>query len=175
MEEDKAMNLLLQSAGISQTSESEPLARKVVQEFGCLTLAIVQAGSYISTRGLTLDEYYDIYEKSRYSLMGANLGQEIDYEKPVYATWEISFASLSLPAQAFLKICSFLHREGIPELLFELASKSSPLPDLAHSNASLSSLSILISQQRQGRPFSADPYHHFIFFVSYYFNKIIKT
>ena len=49
LEESTAVKLLLELSLQDEMAENEKEALKIVQEFGCLALAVVQAGSYIAT------------------------------------------------------------------------------------------------------------------------------
>lgn len=124
LEEDTAIDLLLRLPGLPKTQENITLASHLTREFGCLALAVVQAGSYIATRGLNLHEYQEIYIRNRITLFRNALDQGIDYQHPVYKTWEISFASLDIPARIFLNICAFFYRDGISEEMFKRAAIS---------------------------------------------------
>lgn len=129
LDDEAAVNLLLQSAEIDDNRDAgnQETAQKIVKEFGYLALAIVQAGSYMATRGLDLSEYHDMYQTNRKALLKTALGPDLRYKQPVYTTWEISFAALSPLAQTMLKLCSFLYREGITEELFSRAASSAAL------------------------------------------------
>ena len=112
LEESTAVTLLIEVGLQDETAENEKEALKIVQEFGCLALAVVQAASYIATRGLDLAEYYSMYKSSRWTILENDLGPNIPYQRPVFATWEISYNALSPIAQTLLNICAFFYREG---------------------------------------------------------------
>ena len=121
LEESAAVKLLLELGLQDETAENEKEALKIVQDFGCLALAVVQAASYIATRSLDLTEYYSMYKSSRRRILENDLGPDIPYRYPVFTTWEISYSALSPTAQTLLDICSFLYREGITEEIFSRA------------------------------------------------------
>ncbi|KAJ7463214.1 hypothetical protein FB451DRAFT_959111, partial [Mycena latifolia] len=57
-------------------------------------------------------------------LLTQKLAQSHDnYAWTVYTTWQISFNRLSEQAKTFLKLCSYLHYQGIPEDMFRNATK----------------------------------------------------
>ena len=118
LEEGAAVELLLRTSGIERTKENEEVAQAVVNDFGCLALAVVQAGSYIATRHLDLQEYRFLYEDDLADLLSTPLGPNVEYPKPVFQTWNISYAALDHRAAIFLNLCSFLYREGLREEIF---------------------------------------------------------
>ncbi|KAJ7448751.1 hypothetical protein FB451DRAFT_1375258 [Mycena latifolia] len=83
---------------------------------------IVQAGAYISS-SRALQTYLDLYEQtaSRLQLLHQKPPQS-EYGWSVYATWQISFMNLSSQARELLKLCSFLHHDGITEVIFKQAT-----------------------------------------------------
>ena len=48
-----------------------------------------------------------------------------DYQWTVYTTWAVSFERLTPPATKFLRLCSFLHHDGISETNFQKAATNS--------------------------------------------------
>jgi hypothetical protein len=97
----------------------------VATKLGLLPLAINQAGAFITQRQISFQRYL--------SLLGEGFKAATAPEAPewpwsqrtesIWTTWEISFASLSLPAKELLLLCGFLANEDIPEDLFNLDSK----------------------------------------------------
>ncbi|KAJ7440030.1 hypothetical protein FB451DRAFT_1377722 [Mycena latifolia] len=90
---------------------------------------IVQAGAFISSsRGLQM--YLDLYEQtaSRIQLLHQKPPQS-EYGWSVYATWQISFNNLSSQARKLLKLCSFIHHDGITEMIFKQATLYQITPD----------------------------------------------
>ncbi|KAJ7434411.1 hypothetical protein FB451DRAFT_1379819 [Mycena latifolia] len=83
---------------------------------------IVQAGAYISSSH-ALQTYLDLYEQtaSRMQLLHQKPPQS-DYGWSVYATWQLSFENLSSQARELLKHCSFIHHDGITEVIFKQAT-----------------------------------------------------
>ncbi|KAJ7438723.1 hypothetical protein FB451DRAFT_1303097, partial [Mycena latifolia] len=61
-----------------------------------------------------LQTYLDLYEEtaSRMQLLHQKPPQS-DYGWSVYATWQLSFEKLSSQARELLKLCSFIHHDGI--------------------------------------------------------------
>ncbi|KAJ7870703.1 hypothetical protein B0H13DRAFT_2280573 [Mycena leptocephala] len=111
MEETDAVELLLKSAAQDSSSVNTKIAAE-----------IVKAGAFTSQSG-ALNSYLDIYMKNRAQLLSEKPTQSHDnYEWTVYTTWQMSFDKLSPPAAMFLRLCSFLHRDGISEEIFSRAS-----------------------------------------------------
>src|SRR3984957_7420707 len=122
------------------------LSTIIEQELGCLALAVVQAGAYISRFEFGLSRYLEMYRERRGELFKeySNQVQKIDdYEWTVYTTWTMSFERLSPQASRFLKICAFLHHDGISEAIFQNAARNlaNSVPRLPATNEELDSLS----------------------------------
>src|SRR5271154_4266439 len=96
----------------------------VVQELGYVTLAVVQAGAYISRSQCGLSRYLEMYKKDSGQLLEEyrnNVQKGDDYQGTVYTVWAISFKQLSAQAAKFLMLCAFLHHDGISEAIFRNA------------------------------------------------------
>jgi hypothetical protein len=77
--------------------------------------------------------YLDNYKKHRMKLLREHGIQRADgYEWTVYTTWQIGFEKLSSEAATFLRLCAFMHHDGISEDIFRKAtatmSKKVPSP-----------------------------------------------
>ncbi|KAJ7703734.1 hypothetical protein B0H17DRAFT_857831, partial [Mycena rosella] len=119
MEEEDAVDLLIRSAVQDNTDHNRTTAGEIVKVLCYLPLAIIQAGAFISKSG-NLDAYLDVYEQNRGRLLSERPAQGHDnYAWTVYTTWQISFNQLSPRAKTFLRLCSFLHYEGISEEIFK--------------------------------------------------------
>ncbi|KAJ7088348.1 hypothetical protein C8R44DRAFT_958990, partial [Mycena epipterygia] len=125
MEEIDAVDLLLRSAGEEATDDNKIAATFhscFFQVLHYLSLAIVQAGAFISKSG-DLDSYLALYEQNRARLLSQKPAQSHDnYAWTIYTTWQISFNQLSSPAATFLQLCSLLHHQGISEQIFKNAA-----------------------------------------------------
>ncbi|KAF7333399.1 FabD/lysophospholipase-like protein [Mycena venus] len=122
MDETDAIDLLLLRAVKEKTVETTQLASEIVKELSCLPLAVIQAGAYISKFNC-LHGYLSIYRQNRAKILRQHSTQSHDdYRWTVYTTWQISFDQLSKAAARFLQLCSLLHRESIPEAIFEQAA-----------------------------------------------------
>jgi hypothetical protein len=127
---EDAKNLLLGIIRPVVTDESNILVEAIVKELGYLALAVVQAGAYILRSG-NLGSYLDNFKKHRTKILREHGKQRADdYEWTVYTTWQISFDKLSSKAATFLRICAFMHHDGISEEIFRRAavraSKNTP-------------------------------------------------
>src|SRR3984957_11108199 len=99
----------------------------VEQELGYFALAVVQAGSYISRSECSIGRCLEMYKERRGELLEEyrDQVQKIDdYESTVYTTWMISFEQLTPQATTFLKICAFLHHDGISEAILQNAASN---------------------------------------------------
>ncbi|KAG8846417.1 hypothetical protein FRB91_000834, partial [Serendipita sp. 411] len=116
MAESEAVDLLHNVAKVTPSSNNASVA--IVRELGMWALAITQAGAYIF-RTRRLDRYLATLRKHRDKLMREASLQGTNYEKSIYAAFDLSFGLLSRKAQEFMKICAFLHHSSIPHALFE--------------------------------------------------------
>src|SRR3984957_4465170 len=103
------------------------LSMTIEQELDYLALAVVQAGAYISRSECSLGRYLKMYKERRGELLeqyGDQVQKIDDYGRTVYTTWVISFERLTPQASKFLKICAFLHHDGISEAIFQKAASN---------------------------------------------------
>ena len=100
----------------------------VPQELSYLALAVVQAGAYIFNSECSLDQYLELYQEQHMGFLEeyGDIVQKVDdYEWTVYTTWLISFRRLSAQSAMFLRLCAYLHHDGISEAIFwNTASKA---------------------------------------------------
>src|SRR5271170_2109619 len=118
----------------------------IEQELGYFALAVVQAGAYISESECGLHRYLEMYQERRGELLEeyrTQVQKIDDYEWTVYTTWTMSFERLSPLAATFLKICAFLHHDGISETMFQNAASNltNYVPQLSTTNHESDSLS----------------------------------
>lgn len=102
----------------------------IVQELGCLALAVTLARSYVLETHLELDRYLEEYRHRRKELLDEKLENLVHgYSKSVLATWESSFRAItkrSLEALRLLMLLAFNHYDDIMPYFFERAMKSTP-------------------------------------------------
>ncbi|KAH8813605.1 hypothetical protein DL96DRAFT_1759141 [Flagelloscypha sp. PMI_526] len=122
LETKEAIELLLR--GVKGSTGDNPATKAIVQELGCLALAVNQARAYIAKTKCGLSGYLDLLRMNRKELLGTRPLQSTDgYHHSVWTTWMLSFKQLSDPAKTLLLLVSFLHHEGIPLQIFERAQK----------------------------------------------------
>ena len=100
----------------------------VSQELGYLALAVVQAGAFICKSECSLDRYLELYRERRREILEEyrdSVQKMDDYKGTVYTTWTISFNKLSSQSATFLRLCAYLHHDGISEAIFRKAAKKS--------------------------------------------------
>ncbi|KAH8822473.1 hypothetical protein DL96DRAFT_1819944 [Flagelloscypha sp. PMI_526] len=115
-----AKELLLKGLSIGENSEEHGIAICIVQELGCLALAITQARAFLAKGLCSLNEYLPLYLQNRKKLLEHDSAQKTDdYQYSVYTTWAISFNKLSPNAALLLELLSFMHHEAIPSRIFE--------------------------------------------------------
>jgi len=101
------------------------MAKKLAARLGFLPLAITQAGSYISYTKIPLAKYMTLMDESFRTLANKGGPEWLSDRRPrspkrtILTTWEISFTSLSAPAQELLLLCGSLANADIPDELFE--------------------------------------------------------
>jgi len=101
----------------------------VAVKLGFLPLALTQAGSYISHMQISFRKYLSLLD-GKFTTVAKRGGPEWlpdrgtkNPKRTIFTTWEISFASLSRPAQELLLLCGFLANADIPDELFVQESK----------------------------------------------------
>ncbi|KAH8833245.1 hypothetical protein DL96DRAFT_1677432 [Flagelloscypha sp. PMI_526] len=124
LEEEEAMSLLLLAVETDQGQETQKIVREIVQELGCLALAVNQARAFLAKRICNLQNYLRMYRDNRKTLLADRTVQSTDdYKYSVYTTWTISFNQLSKEAALFLRLLCYMHHRSIPSTLFEDAQR----------------------------------------------------
>jgi tetratricopeptide (TPR) repeat protein len=101
-------------------------AKEIVAQLDGLPLALDQAGAYIEETGGGLSGYLNLYQTHTPKLFRRRGALASDHPKPVAATWSLSFEKIeqaNSAAAELLRVCAFLHSDGIPEEVF---SKGAP-------------------------------------------------
>jgi tetratricopeptide (TPR) repeat protein len=113
MSEDEAIQVFRQCARLEQRSEQgrrDILA--IVQELGCLALAVTLAGSYVhETPGMSSDLglYLTEFKVHREQLLGQRAHRVVhQYGESVLSTWEISFEAVQQQAPVAAQLLSLL-------------------------------------------------------------------
>jgi hypothetical protein len=111
--------LIARSNAAMATAEDMLNAEAIVEQLGCLPLAVDQAGAYIRARQKTLAEYLRLLKHKQEDLLmwRPRVG---DYDKTVLTAWELNFRQVELesePAKCLLLLCCFLDPADVSELL----------------------------------------------------------
>ncbi len=100
-------------------------AKEIVKEMDGLPLALEQAGAYINETKCSLSDYLSAYKDIRNTIiMLNNEGEDVNDHKSVFATFKLAFDKVKEQSPAavdFLKVCSFLSSDLIPEEIFTKA------------------------------------------------------
>ncbi|KAL5636635.1 hypothetical protein ACGC1H_000556 [Rhizoctonia solani] len=116
----------------------------LLEDFGHLALAIVQAGAYINHHPhITISEYHKLFLNGRQRMLEQYNRLPVrvdDYDKTVYTTWMLCYELLENRAsQQLLWLIAFLYPKGITTEIFQRSSTSMqsfypiiPLSDLEH-------------------------------------------
>ncbi|KAH8834490.1 hypothetical protein DL96DRAFT_1810747 [Flagelloscypha sp. PMI_526] len=116
---EDAKVLLLRGLSVGDSFEEQDIAVALVQELGCLALAITQARAFLAKGLCSISEYLPLYTQNRRRLLEHDSMQKIDdYQYSVYTTWTISFNKLSSTAALLLELLSCMHHDAIPSWIF---------------------------------------------------------
>ncbi|PVF91044.1 FabD/lysophospholipase-like protein, partial [Serendipita vermifera] len=135
MSHDEAIKTLVKASG--QTfplgSNDVPHVSTLIEELGCLALALVQAGVYISNmvsigtmngHGSVFEHYLDLFRREQAILMRKEGSVSLDqYRHGVYAALDLSYTLLPPLSRDFLHLCSQLHHTNISVSMLLAAAK----------------------------------------------------
>ena len=119
MEQAEAVELLLTKCNIASDLQHRAHAESIVEILAHLPLAIDQAGAYISSRNLPLEQFIDHFNirkevimnhiPSGWSYQKAHDGQQRVSDLCVFTTWELSLDELgsSVDAEPFIDLLTF--------------------------------------------------------------------
>ncbi|CAE6375220.1 unnamed protein product [Rhizoctonia solani] len=111
------------------SDDDKKTAETLVQDFGCLALAIVHAGAYIAhSPGMTITEYRSLFLSQRRRMLDgynelpatAKLDKRGD---TVYTTWRMCYDQLKPESCELLWLIAYLHYDGISVDIFKRAAK----------------------------------------------------
>ncbi|QRV92256.1 kinesin light chain [Ceratobasidium sp. AG-Ba] len=128
LKQDEAMGLLLKAAKVKDTglpASERDAARRLLEDVGCLALAVVQAGSYIFSSGCTIADYYDMFLQHHKTTLEQPTRLPVktnEYKHSVYTTWHMSYEKLGKNAQTILQLVAFMHHTNIVEDIFRRAA-----------------------------------------------------
>jgi tetratricopeptide (TPR) repeat protein len=128
LSEREALDVLHAVANIRPPSENSSIA--IVNELGCLVLAVTQAGAYIFEKP-DFDMYLRIFRRHRDKLMRNDSLKGRNYNWSTYAAFDMSFSQLPPKSRKFMSICAYLHHSLIPRALFENSIASQFRPHLS--------------------------------------------
>ena len=95
MEEADAITLLLKAGHLDPFPEHLKVSKKIVNELGCIPLAIDHAGAYIEAGKCEIDQYLRLFSMHRQALMSdATFKEASKYNKTVYGTWDLFFKEI---------------------------------------------------------------------------------
>lgn len=127
LEEDAAIGVLLERAGIADPSDDDlKEAGIIVNLLGYLPLAVDQAGAFVRRRQKSLKDYHRLFEDKKYEVLSVTPGIG-GYDTTVAAVWELNFRQLEKDAPEashLLMILSFLEGGHIPESMLHRGCSS---------------------------------------------------
>ncbi|CAE6537880.1 unnamed protein product [Rhizoctonia solani] len=100
-------------------------AEELVQDFGCLALAIVHAGAYIAhSTGMTVTAYRSLFLSQRQRMLDeySELPDTAKLDKrgdTVYTTWKMCYDQLKPESRTLLWLIAHLHYDGISVDIFK--------------------------------------------------------
>jgi NB-ARC domain/Tetratricopeptide repeat len=121
MAEEEALELFLMTAecGRDATIREE---KNIVQELGCLPLALDQAGAF--ARSSKISEFLEISRTSRKRFLTDKPVGNHPYENSIHSTWKISFDRLPGNAKELVELLAYLNADEIlVEFLLETSSE----------------------------------------------------
>jgi hypothetical protein len=141
MEEADAITLLLKASFLDASAKHIEDAKNIVNELGCIPLAVEQAGAYIEAGRCSIAKYLRQFSLHRQTLMtDATFRGASNYDRTVYGTWDLSFeeikkrasgqssagdAQAAYAAILILQICAFYHYCNISKDIFRSAAEES--------------------------------------------------
>ncbi|KAG8820947.1 hypothetical protein FRC17_009963 [Serendipita sp. 399] len=149
---EEALDLLHKAANVSPTFDASSLA--IVKELKMFAFTINLAGAYIS-QGHSLDIYLATVQIHGRKLARESIPKRANYPGLKRIVIDLSFRQLPEKSQNLMKICAFLHRLFIPQLLFERSAASgfrTPVvlescPPTASDDATISNLKAIFGSE----------------------------
>ncbi|PVF92777.1 FabD/lysophospholipase-like protein [Serendipita vermifera] len=142
MSPDEATETLMKASGrtVPLGPTDIPYVKSLIEELGCVALALVQAGIYvfnmasIETNGhhSIFGQYLKLFQQERASLMRKEGVASLDqYKRSIYSALDLSYTLLPPPSKDFLHLCSCLHYTDI-SIAMLLASVKGNFEDSYH-------------------------------------------
>lgn len=113
---DDSKNLLLNLSKVDPLPSETNLITKIVEELGCLPLAIEQAASYVQQVTGDFTSFHEEYQKNRGDVLKWVPESNQPYSRSIATTWSMSFRVLNrnFPSSAkLLQLLSFLNPDGV--------------------------------------------------------------
>ena len=110
-----------------EASVDERRGADLVEELGCLPLALAHAKAFMDETGTSLEGYLELFKEQRRKLLDE--AKAHDYPISVAATWKMSFdaaRTLAPSSSDLVAVCSFLDPDAIPVALFSTATDQLP-------------------------------------------------
>ena len=139
MEELDAITLLLRASCLNASDEHVEAAKKIVNELGCIPLAVDHAGAYIAAGKCNINRYLRQFSLHCQTLMtDVTFKGASNYNQTVYGTWDLSFQQIQQRAKGLfttrnaqaaqtailiLQICAFYHHSNISKEIFQSAAE----------------------------------------------------
>ena len=141
IEKSDAITLLLKASCLGAVAGHLQAANDIVNELGCIPLAVNHAGAYIEAGKCGINNYLRQFLLHCQVLMSdATFTGASNYDRTVYGTWDLSLKEIkkrangqssSENAQAaqaailILDICAFFHHSDISKEIFQSAAEES--------------------------------------------------
>ena len=100
------------------TPDDESDARPLAGELDGLALALEQAGAYVCHVRCSLADYLQRWREHRPGVLEWFDERLMQYPRSVAVTWETTLAQLTPPAQAMLRLLSWLAPDPVPAAMF---------------------------------------------------------
>ncbi|QRV99989.1 nephrocystin-3 protein [Ceratobasidium sp. AG-Ba] len=124
MSSDDALKLLLEAS--QAKGDSTEAGPALVEELGYFALSINQAAAYIRVNECTIQQFRQMNEASRgsllekYHIVSSNIGLR---EQTAHTIWSMCYEQLTPVASKLLKIMAFMHHSNISEEIFRRAAQ----------------------------------------------------
>lgn len=121
-QQEEAVKYLFDRIGIEETDDSKQQAQKVVQELGCLPLALSHAASYIAyqrrgNKEYSFNQYLKHFQRCAFALLEFNsrysLDSTLDHEYLINTTINMAQEAISEPAKKILTCLAYLDPDVI--------------------------------------------------------------
>ncbi|XP_048575960.1 uncharacterized protein LOC116603637 [Nematostella vectensis] len=155
MDEPDSVMFLKKRANREDSDHEDSVITELVQELGCLPLALDQAGAYIYQRKCSFTEYLQQFKKKRLLLMKRISAHYISSKErtSVYTTWQLNFdyvkkqseeLDIGNAASLIMNVSTFLSPDDIPVEIINEGLPKIDDEDLKEATASAISVSELL-------------------------------